>query len=48
MELPRFSIRYELIHFEGMVDKARLFRVCQEVVTRNEILRTVFVRLDDI
>lgn len=46
VELPRFSIRYELMHFEGMVDKARLFRACQELVARNEILRTVFVRLD--
>ncbi|GAB1312644.1 hypothetical protein MFIFM68171_02854 [Madurella fahalii] len=46
VELPRFSIRYELMHFEGMVDQARLFRACQELVARNEILRTVFVRLD--
>ncbi|KAK3983962.1 putative HC-toxin synthetase [Cladorrhinum sp. PSN332] len=46
VELPRFSIRYELMHFEGMVDKKQLFRACQEVVARNEVLRTVFVRLD--
>ncbi|KAK4234191.1 Nonribosomal peptide synthetase 4 [Achaetomium macrosporum] len=48
VELPRFSIRYELIHFDGMVDKTRLFRACQELVARNEILRTVFVRVDGI
>ncbi|KAL2127370.1 hypothetical protein VTI74DRAFT_10836 [Chaetomium olivicolor] len=46
VELPRFSIRYELIHFDGQVDKVRLFRACQEVVARNEVLRTVFVRLE--
>jgi amino acid adenylation domain-containing protein len=46
VELPRFSLRYELIHFDGMVDKTRLLRACQELVARNEILRTVFVRLD--
>ncbi|KAK3293706.1 uncharacterized protein B0H64DRAFT_466327 [Chaetomium fimeti] len=48
VELPRFSIRYELIHFEGTVDKARLFSACREVVARNEILRTVFVRLEGV
>jgi aryl carrier-like protein len=46
VELPRFSVRYELIHFEGPVDKARLFSACQELVARNEILRTAWVRLD--
>ncbi|KAK3304805.1 uncharacterized protein B0T15DRAFT_495244 [Chaetomium strumarium] len=46
VELPRFSIRYELIHFDGLVDKTRLLRACQELVARNEILRTVFVRVD--
>ncbi|KAK5657192.1 hypothetical protein OQA88_3250 [Cercophora sp. LCS_1] len=46
VELPRFSIRYELIHFEGVPDKGRLFRACQDVIARNEVLRTVFVRLD--
>ncbi|KAH6622568.1 hypothetical protein F5144DRAFT_605123 [Chaetomium tenue] len=40
--------RYELVHFEGMVDKTRLFRAHQEVVDRKKILRTVFVRLDGI
>ncbi|KAI1762661.1 non-ribosomal peptide synthase [Hypoxylon sp. FL1150] len=42
-QLPRFSARYELFHFEGQIDKERLFRSCQELVSRNEILRTVFV-----
>ena len=46
VEQPRFSIRYELMHFAGNVDKARLFRACQDLIERNEILRTVFVRLD--
>ncbi|KAK1773031.1 putative AM-toxin synthetase [Copromyces sp. CBS 386.78] len=43
VELPRFSLRYELMHFNAMVDKAALFRACHQVVARNEILRTVFV-----
>ncbi|KAJ4410241.1 hypothetical protein N0V85_003999 [Neurospora sp. IMI 360204] len=43
VELPRFSLRYELMHFNAMVNKAALFRACHEVVARNEILRTVFV-----
>ncbi|WPJ65065.1 hypothetical protein SMAC4_09348 [Sordaria macrospora] len=47
VELPRFSLRYELMHFNAMVDKAALFRACHEVVARNEILRTVFVRGSD-
>ncbi|KAK4678789.1 NRPS protein [Podospora pseudoanserina] len=48
VELPRFSIRYELMHFEGMVNKKQLFRACQELVAINEVLRTVYVRLDDV
>ncbi|KAK3396835.1 hypothetical protein B0T20DRAFT_500273 [Sordaria brevicollis] len=44
VELPRFSLRYELMHFNALVDKTALFRACHEVVRRNEILRTVFVR----
>ncbi|XXG95223.1 hypothetical protein Hte_001483 [Hypoxylon texense] len=42
-QLPRFSARYELFHLDGPIDKERLFRSCQELVARNEILRTVFV-----
>ncbi|KAI1404992.1 non-ribosomal peptide synthase [Hypoxylon fuscum] len=42
-QLPRFSTRYELFHLEGRIDKERLFGSCQELVARNEILRTVFV-----
>ncbi|KAI2614797.1 non-ribosomal peptide synthase [Hypoxylon fragiforme] len=44
-QLPRFSARYELFHFDGPVDKEKLFRSCQELVARNEILRTVFVEV---
>lgn len=43
VNLPRYSLRYELIKFNAPVDKARLSRSCQEVVARNEVLRTVFV-----
>ncbi|KLU87160.1 hypothetical protein MAPG_06164, partial [Magnaporthiopsis poae ATCC 64411] len=42
---PRFSIRYEALYFDDNtgLDKARLVRSCQELVHRNEILRTVFI-----
>ncbi|KAI0114386.1 peptide synthetase [Nemania sp. FL0031] len=42
-QLPRYSARYELFHLTGAVDKAKLFQSCQELIARNEILRTVFV-----
>ncbi|KAI5856739.1 non-ribosomal peptide synthase [Durotheca rogersii] len=41
--LPRYSARYELFHLDGPVDRERLFASCQELVARNEVLRTVFV-----
>jgi amino acid adenylation domain-containing protein len=41
--LPRYSLRYELIKFTMSIDRSRLARACQEVVARNEVLRTVFV-----
>ena len=43
VHLPRYSARYELFYLDAAVDKARLFECCQELVARNEILRTVFV-----
>ncbi|KAI6087648.1 non-ribosomal peptide synthase [Hypoxylon rubiginosum] len=46
-QLPRFSARYELFHLEGQIDKEQLFKSCQELVARNEILRTVFVESGD-
>lgn len=46
-QLPRFSARYELFHLDGVIgdtiNTAQLFKSCQELVARNEILRTVFV-----
>ncbi|KAL5372946.1 Non-ribosomal peptide synthetase [Paraphaeosphaeria sporulosa] len=45
VQLPRYSLRYELIKFDASVDEAKLARSCQEVVIRNEVLRTVFVEL---
>ncbi|KAI1637854.1 peptide synthetase [Biscogniauxia mediterranea] len=44
-QLPRYSSRYELFHFDGAVDRARLFASCEALVARNEILRTVFVEV---
>ncbi|KAI2468494.1 non-ribosomal peptide synthase [Annulohypoxylon bovei var. microspora] len=47
VQLPRFSSRYELFHFDGQVDKERLLKSCQDLVARNEVLRTVFVESGD-
>ena len=46
IKLPRYSARYELFHFDGVVDIARLERSCQDLVNHNEILRTIFVEND--
>ncbi|KAI8626538.1 peptide synthetase [Xylariaceae sp. FL1651] len=42
-QLPRYSARYELFHLTGAIDKVKLFKSCQELISRNEILRTIFV-----
>lgn len=42
-KLPRYSARYEIFYFDTPIDRTRLFKSCQELVARNEILRTVFV-----
>ncbi|KAF1941350.1 nonribosomal peptide synthetase 6 [Clathrospora elynae] len=44
VEFPRYSLRYELIKFTTSIDRQRLARACQELVARNEVLRTVFVK----
>ncbi|OAL53680.1 nonribosomal peptide synthetase 6 [Pyrenochaeta sp. DS3sAY3a] len=43
VDLPRYSLRYELIKFTTPVDRQRLAQACQDLVARNEVLRTVFV-----
>ncbi|KAJ5436641.1 AMP-dependent synthetase/ligase [Penicillium cf. griseofulvum] len=43
VQLPRYSMRYELFYMDTVVDRTQLFQSCQELVSRNEILRTVFV-----
>ncbi|KAJ5382955.1 hypothetical protein N7517_000866 [Penicillium concentricum] len=43
VQLPRYSMRYELFFMDTVVDHTQLFQSCQELVSRNEILRTVFV-----
>jgi amino acid adenylation domain-containing protein len=43
VQLPRFSTRYELFYMDTVVDRSQLFQSCQELVSRNEILRTLFV-----
>lgn len=43
VQLPRFSARYEALYFKDPVDWDRLRKSCQELINRNEILRTVFV-----
>ncbi|CAG5139628.1 uncharacterized protein ALTATR162_LOCUS529 [Alternaria atra] len=44
VDLPRYSLRYELIKFATPVDRQKLEQSCQELVARNEVLRTVFVK----
>lgn len=43
VELPRYSLRYELIKFTTPIDRPRLAQACQKLVAHNEVLRTVFV-----
>ncbi|PSN73352.1 nonribosomal peptide synthetase 6 [Corynespora cassiicola Philippines] len=43
---PRFSLRYELIKFTTPINRKKLAEACQELVARNEVLRTVFVEID--
>lgn len=43
VQIPRFSTRYELMYFDGAVDRQRLEKSCREVVSRNEIMRTAFI-----
>lgn len=43
VDLPRYSLRYELIKFAAAIDRKKLEDACQELVARNEVLRTVFV-----
>jgi amino acid adenylation domain-containing protein len=47
VDLPRYSLRYELIKFATPIDRSKLAQACQELVARNEVLRTVFVLDDD-
>ncbi|OAX81346.1 hypothetical protein ACJ72_04311 [Emergomyces africanus] len=44
INLPRYSARYELFYLDTPVDQPRLFKSCQELISRNEILRTIFVK----
>ena len=44
VHLPRYSSRYEAIYFDSPVNLIRLQKSCDELVARNEILRTVFVK----
>jgi amino acid adenylation domain-containing protein len=43
VDLPRYSLRYELIKFTTPMNTSKLEQACQELVARNEVLRTVFV-----
>lgn len=45
-QLPRYSVRYELVYFNSTVDRVQLFKSIQKLVSCTEILRTVFVRHD--
>ncbi|KAF2793291.1 nonribosomal peptide synthetase-like protein [Melanomma pulvis-pyrius CBS 109.77] len=43
VDLPRYSLRYELIQFASPIDSSKLRHSCQELVALNEVLRTVFI-----
>lgn len=46
-QIPRFSARYELIYFDGAINRQRLLQSCHDLVAKNEILRTVFIERDE-
>ncbi|KAJ9148394.1 Peptide synthetase [Pleurostoma richardsiae] len=46
VDLPRYSMRYELMHFDAPLDADRTRTACQELIAKNEILRTVFVEAE--
>ncbi|TGZ80006.1 putative nonribosomal peptide synthase SidD [Ascodesmis nigricans] len=46
IQLPRYSSRYELFYFDKPVDRPHLFNSCQELIARNEMLRTIFISHD--
>ncbi|KAH8168870.1 AMP-binding enzyme domain-containing protein [Sarocladium implicatum] len=43
-QIPRFSVRYEMVKFTTPLPSDHLRNACHELVARNEILRTVFVK----
>lgn len=47
VKFPKYSARYELLYMESGIDKDRLMESCQELIKRNEILRTVFVEAEE-
>ncbi|KAL2886573.1 Nonribosomal peptide synthetase 4 [Ceratocystis lukuohia] len=44
VHFPRFSARYEMMYFDRPLDTNKMAISCNELVRRNEILRTVFFR----
>ncbi|KKA29546.1 hypothetical protein TD95_001668 [Thielaviopsis punctulata] len=44
VQFPRFSARYEMMYFDMPLDTEKMTAACNELVQRNEILRTVFFR----
>ncbi|UKZ56462.1 NRPS [Trichoderma virens] len=46
-QLPRFSARYEIMYFDNVVNRGKMVESCNQLVARNEILRTVFTEHQD-
>ncbi|KAJ4857439.1 AMP-binding enzyme domain-containing protein [Trichoderma breve] len=46
-QLPRFSARYEIMYFDKVINKEKMVESCNQLVARNEILRTVFTEHQD-
>ncbi|KAI2486702.1 Nonribosomal peptide synthetase 6 [Pyrenophora tritici-repentis] len=47
VDLPRYSLRYELLNFTTPINRSKMEQACQELVARNQVLRTVFIKEDD-
>ncbi|KAL7948195.1 non-ribosomal peptide synthetase [Trichoderma barbatum] len=46
-QLPRFSARYEIMYFDNVITRSKMVESCNQLVARNEILRTVFTEHQD-
>ncbi|KFY50456.1 hypothetical protein V495_00256 [Pseudogymnoascus sp. VKM F-4514 (FW-929)] len=43
LQVPRTSMQYTMLYFDGGIDRKKLFEACKELVKAHDILRTVFI-----